>query len=88
MSTEGSGRIKVLVVDDRKLLAEALALMIMTDPSIHIAGVETDPVAAVAQARSVQPDVLLLDFFMLTRRGGDHSRRPCDRRCRASRSWF
>jgi DNA-binding NarL/FixJ family response regulator len=72
VSTEGSGRIKVLVVDDRKLLAEAVGLIIMTDPSIHVAGVDTDPMAAVAQARSAQPDVLLVDFFMLTRRGGDH----------------
>jgi DNA-binding NarL/FixJ family response regulator len=61
---------RVLMVDDRRLLANALGIAIGTDPELDVVGIYDDPVAAAEFARASRPDVLVLDFFTLTRSGG------------------
>jgi DNA-binding NarL/FixJ family response regulator len=52
---ESRSRTRVLIIDDRQLLAEALALVLGSDPSI-----------AVINGLGDRPDVILTDFFILT----------------------
>lgn len=60
---------RVLIVDDlpqvRKGLATVLALAgSASEPGIEIAGEASSGIAAIHQARSIQPDVVLMDLEM------------------------
>jgi DNA-binding NarL/FixJ family response regulator len=54
-------RVKVLVVGEHQLLADALAIALGADPDLDVQGSETDPNRASERVRSAQPDVVLLD---------------------------
>ena len=57
-------RIRVLVVDDHQLFAEALDALLGTDPRIEVAGHARDGREAVVRAAEVAPDVILMDISM------------------------
>jgi two-component system, NarL family, nitrate/nitrite response regulator NarL len=58
------GRIRLLIADDERLFREALRLLLETDPGFQVIGYASDGSEAVALARRLKPDVLLLDVAM------------------------
>jgi NarL family two-component system response regulator LiaR len=61
--------IHILIVDDHAVVREGLRTLIGYQPDIEVVGEAADGVEAVAKARSLQPDVILLDLVM-PRMGG------------------
>lgn len=57
-------RIRLLIADDQRLFREGLGLLLETDPRLQVIGYAKDGAEAVALARRLKPDVLLLDMTM------------------------
>jgi len=55
---------RVLIAEDEPLAAEALADWVRQLPQLALVGVCSDGVAALAQIRSLQPDLVLMDIQM------------------------
>ena len=56
--------IRVLIADDERLFVEALELILATDGRIEVVGRALDGARAVAMARELDPDVVVLDLSM------------------------
>ena len=56
--------IQVLVVDDHPIVRRGLSAEINLDPDLQVAGEAVNGVDAVAMARSLTPDVILMDLMM------------------------
>jgi DNA-binding NarL/FixJ family response regulator len=56
--------IRVLIADDQQLLRTGFRVILQSEPGIEVVGEAEDGVEAVAQARSLQPDVVLMDIRM------------------------
>jgi len=56
--------IRVLIADDHAVVREGLRGLITTEPGMEVVGEAADGVEAVLQARSLGPDVILLDIVM------------------------
>ncbi|MBF6134704.1 response regulator transcription factor [Nocardia otitidiscaviarum] len=56
--------IRVLVADDQELVREGLTVLLDAQPDIAVVGHAADGIAAVAQARSLHPDIVLMDVRM------------------------
>jgi NarL family two-component system response regulator LiaR len=56
--------IKVLIADDHPVVREGLRGLIEIQPNLELVGEAVDGVEAVEKARSLQPDVILLDMVM------------------------
>ncbi len=54
--------ISLVLIDDNRLLREGLAAMIHTQPGFKVLVASADVDEALAKAREVNPDVILLDF--------------------------
>jgi NarL family two-component system response regulator LiaR len=61
--------IRILIVDDHAIVREGQRALIGTEPGMEMVGEAADGVQAVEMARSLQPDVILLDLVM-PRKGG------------------
>jgi NarL family two-component system response regulator LiaR len=61
--------IRILIVDDHLVVREGLRALIDVQPDMELVGEAADGVEAVQKARSLQPDVILLDLVM-PRKGG------------------
>lgn len=59
-----AARIRVLVVDDHPVVREGLQGMLARKPGLEIVGEAAEGFEAVEKARSLQPDVILLDLVM------------------------
>jgi DNA-binding NarL/FixJ family response regulator len=57
-------KIRVLIADDHRLFAEALAAILTIDERIEIVGQANDGERAVELAASEEPDVILMDIQM------------------------
>ncbi|HEY4347972.1 MAG TPA: response regulator transcription factor [Gaiellaceae bacterium] len=55
---------RVLIVDDEPLFAEALDLILSADERIEVVGKARDGRQAVALAKELEPDVILMDLSM------------------------
>ena len=55
---------QILVVDDHAILRSGLRLLIDAQPTLNVAGEAGSGADAVAQARTLQPDLILLDLSM------------------------
>lgn len=61
---EGHSRTRVLLVDDEALMRAGLRLMIDGAEGIEVVGEASDGQEGLAQARDLQPDVILMDVRM------------------------
>ena len=62
-------RIRVLISDDHAVVREGLRALVTSEPGMEVVGEAADGVEAVAQAKSLQPDVILLDLLMPRKNG-------------------
>ena len=56
--------IRILIVDDHKLLAEALASLLEGHDDLRVIGLATDGLEAVRMVREYRPDVVVMDLSM------------------------
>ncbi|NPV27303.1 MAG: response regulator transcription factor [Firmicutes bacterium] len=56
--------IRVLIVDDHALVRQGLRKVLELEPGIRVVGEVGDGEAAIAQARRLQPDIVLMDLNM------------------------
>lgn len=67
--------IRVLLVDDQLLVRAGFRMILGTEPDIEIVGEAGDGVEAMAEARRLQPDVILMDVRMPELDGIEATRR-------------
>jgi NarL family two-component system response regulator LiaR len=58
------GKIGILIADDHPVVRRGLRALIETEPQMEVLGEATDGVEAVQKAKSLNPDVILLDLVM------------------------
>jgi DNA-binding NarL/FixJ family response regulator len=56
--------IRILIVDDHAVVRQGLRMFLSLDPELDVIGEAGDGVEAVEQARSLRPDVVLMDLLM------------------------
>jgi DNA-binding NarL/FixJ family response regulator len=56
--------VRVLVVDDQRLMRDGIASLLSLQPGIAVLGTAANGQEAVAQAEALQPDVILMDVRM------------------------
>ena len=56
--------LRVLIADDHRLFAEALEAILTTDERIEVVGQASDGEQAVELARTLDPDIVLMDVSM------------------------
>jgi len=67
--TEVEATIRVLIADDHAIVREGLRGLITSEPGMEIVAEAADGMEAMLKARSLRPDVILLDL-MMPRMGG------------------
>jgi DNA-binding NarL/FixJ family response regulator len=67
--------IRVLLVDDQPLFRQGLRTLLSVQPNLEIVGEASQGESAVQKARSLQPDVVLMDLRMPVMNGVEATRR-------------
>lgn len=63
-SPTGASAVRVVLIDDHRMLLEGLISVLGREKDIEIIGFNTDSVSGLQQVRELQPDVLVLDITM------------------------
>jgi len=66
--------IRVLIVDDHEIVRKGIRALLMTKRDIQVIGEARDGTEAVNQARTLQPDVILMDLMMPNMNGIEATR--------------
>jgi NarL family two-component system response regulator LiaR len=61
--------IRILIADDHALVRKGLITLIASEPGIEVIGEAADGVEVVLKARSLKPDIILLDMIMPRQNG-------------------
>ena len=64
MKPNNDHRVRVLIVDDSRLYAETLGLLLGADERIEVVGYAEDGADGVEQALELRPDVVVMDIHM------------------------
>jgi len=72
-----SGKIRVLLADDHEILRQGLAGLLEEEPDIEVVGHASDGQVAVDLARSLLPDVVVMDVTMPRLNGVEATKRIC-----------
>ncbi|MGW0909485.1 response regulator [Streptomyces sp. NPDC002853] len=64
MSEEAAGPVRVLVVDDQRLIRDGIASLLSIRPGIEVVGTAVDGREAVAKVLELGPDIVLMDVRM------------------------
>jgi DNA-binding NarL/FixJ family response regulator len=64
MSEQNPAKIKVLVADDHPVVREGLTAMLSREADIEVVGEAQDGREAIAKARALRPDIVLMDLRM------------------------
>jgi len=64
-----SGKIRVLVADDHKVVRAGLSALLNTEPDIEVIGQAENGEQAVAEALRLRPDVVIMDLMMPVKDG-------------------
>ena len=75
--------ISVLIADDQDLVREGLRMLLEAEPDLAVAGEAGDGAQALAQARLLDPDVILMDVRMPGMNGIEATSRLVKAGCRA-----
>ncbi len=59
-----TSRIRVLIADDHAILRKGIRALLGTEPDIEVVGETADGLETVAQAKTLHPDVILMDLVM------------------------
>src|ERR1041384_2331559 len=70
----GDRVIKVLIVEDSRVVADFLTHVLESDPHIRVVGTATDGEEALAAAQRIRPDVVTMDIHMPKVNGFDATR--------------
>jgi DNA-binding NarL/FixJ family response regulator len=76
---DGEERIRVLIVDDQRLMREGLRILLELEPDLAIVGEAGDGQAALERFAALQPDVVLMDVRMPVLDGVEATRRLRER---------
>ena len=64
-------RTRVLIVEDHKVVADGLAMLLEDDPLIEVVGCAATGTEAIAAAQTNAPDVVLLDYRLPDQSGAE-----------------
>lgn len=74
-----SERIRVMLVDDQRLMRDGLRILLELEPDLEVVGEAGDGQAALDTYEAVRPDVVLMDIRMPELDGVEATRRLCAR---------